>query len=90
MLLTTPVKPIDYSQINGNFFELTDQLFKRLEAGEPIVEIALDSEEMAIDIEERFNYLVARRNLPFCFILTETRPNVYRIELEEGEWELAY
>lgn len=90
MYLTTPIKPIDYSQLKSDFFELTDQVFKRIEAGIRVIEIAALSELAAIEIEERFNYLAVRRNLPLYFTLTETRPNVYRVELDIDDFDLVY
>ncbi|MCX6216567.1 hypothetical protein [Spirosoma sp.] len=87
MPVSTPIKPIDYANLKGDFFSLTDQVFKRLEAGEPIVEIAALSEETAIEIEERFNYYATRKNLPIYFTLTLVRPDVYRVSLDFGELE---
>ncbi|GAB3790194.1 hypothetical protein GCM10028818_59960 [Spirosoma horti] len=85
--LTTPINPIDYSKIKGDFLGLTDQVFKRLEDGEIVVEIAALSEASAIDIEERFNYFATRRNLPVFFTLTLTRPDVYRVTMDFDELE---
>ena len=90
MLLSTPLKPIDYSLLKGDFFELTDQVFKRIESGTRVIEIAALSELAATEIEERFNYLSLRRNLPLYFTLTQTRPDVYRVELDIDDFELVY
>ncbi|PRY47119.1 hypothetical protein CLV58_101185 [Spirosoma oryzae] len=90
MPVTTPLPPIDFAALRFNYFELLDQTFKRLESGLPVVEIALDSPERATEVEERFNYLAVRRNLPICFELEPVRDGIYRISHHIDESELAY